>query len=206
MKMTFSEVSKKYKIPRSSVYATFNKLEKEDPEKYEKLVTTVQDRQVLDSLGIQYLLDIRGIEEEPAVQDRQVLDSDLDSESKTEELISYLKTELEDKKRQYDDLYDDYSKLVVSVQKSNEHLYELAKNQQILQREVQYYKQLELENQTPLDTDATTFEQDDRQDETSTLSADLAKKEAENQLLLEKIDELENKPRKNFWQRLFNHE
>lgn len=204
--MTFSEVSKKYKIPRSSVYATFNKLEKEDPEKYEKLVTTVQDRQVLDSLGIQYLLDIRGIEEEPAVQDRQVLDSDLDSESKTEELISYLKTELEDKKRQYDDLYEDYSKLVVSVQKSNEHLYELAKNQQILQREVQYYKQLELENQTPLDTDATTFEQDDRQDETSTLSADLAKKEAENQLLLEKIDELENKPRKNFWQRLFNHE
>lgn len=204
--MTFSEVSKKYKIPRSSVYATFNKLEKEDPEKYEKLVTTVQDRQVLDSLGIQYLLDIRGIEEEPTVQDRQVLDSDLDSESKTEELISYLKTELEDKKRQYDDLYEDYSKLVVSVQKSNEHLYELAKNQQILQREVQYYKQLELENQTPLDTDATTFEQDDRQDETSTLSADLAKKEAENQLLLEKIDELENKPRKNFWQRLFNHE
>lgn len=204
--MTFSEVSKKYKIPRSSVYATFNKLEKEDPEKYEKLVTTVQDRQVLDSLGIQYLLDIRGIKEEPAVQDRQVLDSDLDSESKTEELISYLKTELEDKKRQYDDLYEDYSKLVVSVQKSNEHLYELAKNQQILQREVQYYKQLELENQTPLDTDATTFEQDDRQDETSTLSADLAKKEAENQLLLEKIDELENKPRKNFWQRLFNHE
>ena len=204
--MTFSEVSKKYKIPRSSVYAAFNKLEKEDPEKYEKLVTTVQDRQVLDSLGIQYLLDIRGIEEEPAVQDRQVLDSDLDSESKTEELISYLKTELEDKKRQYDDLYEDYSKLVVSVQKSNEHLYELAKNQQILQREVQYYKQLELENKTPLDTDATTFEQDDRQDETSTLSADLAKKEAENQLLLEKIDELENKPRKNFWQRLFNHE
>lgn len=204
--MTFSEVSKKYKIPRSSVYAAFNKLEKEDPEKYEKLVTTVQDRQVLDSLGIQYLLDIRGIEEEPAVQDRQVLDSDLDSESKTEELISYLKTELEDKKRQYDDLYEDYSKLVVSVQKSNEHLYELAKNQQILQREVQYYKQLELENQTPLDTDTTTFEQDDRQDETSTLSADLAKKEAENQLLLEKIDELENKPRKNFWQRLFNHE
>lgn len=204
--MTFSEVSKKYKIPRSSVYATFNKLEKEDPEKYEKLVTTVQDRQVLDSLGIQYLLDIRGIEEEPAVQDRQVLDSDLDSESKTEELISYLKTELEDKKRQYDDLYEDYSKLVVSVQKSNEHLYELAKNQQILQREVQYYKQLELENQTPLDTDTTTFEQDDRQDETSTLSADLAKKEAENQLLLKKIDELENKPRKNFWQRLFNHE
>lgn len=204
--MTFSEVSKKYKIPRSSVYATFSKLEKEDPEKYEKLVTTVQDRQVLDSLGIRYLLDIRGIEEEPAVQDRQVLDSDIDTESKTEELISYLKTELEDKKRQYDDLYEDYSKLVVSVQKSNEHLYELAKNQQILQREVQYYKQLELENQTPLDTDATTFEQDDRQDETSTLSADLAKKEAENQLLLEKIDELENKPRKNFWQRLFNHE
>ena len=204
--MTFSEVSKKYKIPRSSVYATFNKLEKEDPEKYEKLVTTVQDRQVLDSLGIRYLLDIRGIEEEPAVQDRQVLDSDLDSESKTEELISYLKTELEDKKRQYDDLYEDYSKLVVSVQKSNEHLYELAKNQQILQREVQYYKQLELENQTPLDTDTTTFEQDDRQDETSTLSADLAKKEAENQLLLEKIDELENKPRKNFWQRLFNQD
>lgn len=204
--MTFSEVSKKYKIPRSSVYATFNKLEKEDPEKYEKLVTTVQDRQVLDSLGIRYLLDIRGIEEEPAVQDRQVLDSDLDSESKTEELISYLKTELEDKKRQYDDLYEDYSKLVVSVQKSNEHLYELAKNQQILQREVQYYKQLELENQTPLDTDATTFEQDDRQDETSTLSADLAKKEAENQLLLAKIDELENKPRKNFWQRLFNQD
>ena len=204
--MTFSEVSKKYKIPRSSVYATFNKLEKEDPEKYEKLVTTVQDRQVLDSLGIQYLLDIRGIEEEPAVQDRQVLDSDLDSESKTEELISYLKTELEDKKRQYDDLYEDYSKLVVSVQKSNEHLYELAKNQQILQREVQYYKQLELENQTPLDTDTTTFEQDDRQDETSTLSADLAKKEAENQLLLKKIDELENKPRKNFWQRLFNQD
>lgn len=204
--MTFSEVSKKYKIPRSSVYATFNKLEKEDPEKYEKLVTTVQDRQVLDSLGIRYLLDIRGIEEEPAVQDRQVLDSDLDSESKTEELISYLKTELEDKKRQYDDLYEDYSKLVVSVQKSNEHLYELAKNQQILQREVQYYKQLELENQTPLDTDATTFEQDDRQNETSTLSADLAKKEAENQLLLAKIDELENKPRKNFWQRLFNQD
>lgn len=204
--MTFSEVSKKYKIPRSSVYATFNKLEKEDPEKYEKLVTTVQDRQVLDSLGIRYLLDIRGIEEEPAVQDRQVLDIDLDTESKTEELISYLKTELEDKKRQYDDLYEDYSKLVVSVQKSNEHLYELAKNQQILQREVQYYKQLELENKTPLDTDATTFEQDDRQDETSTLSADLAKKEAENQLLLKKIDELENKPRKNFWQRLFNQD
>lgn len=182
MKMTFSEVSKQYNIPRSSVYAIFNKLQKEDVDKYNQFVSTVQDRQVLDSAGIAYLLDIRGINQDEPVENRQPLDNSLDSESrdKEEDLISYLRQELDDKKKQYDALYEDHAKLVVSMQQSNENLYELAKNQQILQRELQQYKQLEFKEETSLDTNKTT----DRQGETDNLDT-------------------KNK-KKSFWQRLFS--
>lgn len=207
MKMTFSEVSKHYNIPRSSVYSVFNKLQKENPDMYNKFISSVQDRQVIDSNGIQYLLDTRRSSNDYIVQDRQVLDSSLDNEldadfKKENDLISYFKKELEDKKKEYNDLYENHAKLVVSMQKSNENLYELTKNQQILQRELQQLKKIEFKIETPLDTDKTTFRQDSVQSETRDLAEKLAEMELENLTLLSRIDSLENS-KKGFWMRVF---
>lgn len=136
--MTFGQFSKKYDIPRATVYSIMNKLKDADIDRFETYVEQHQNTNHLNDLGIAYILKERGldnVETESEQVNRQAVEQfDKNSDRIA---IDILRQELDTRNKQFDILQENYNDLANKMEQTNERLFELNKNQQLLMNQLQ---------------------------------------------------------------------
>lgn len=140
--LTFGKFSKQYNVPRASVYSIMNDLEERNIDLYNECVDSSTGTKKLTDVGIQYILELRGITSSSETLERQKSDNFntinvQDSDKDVLMAIDLLKKELDTRNRQFDILQDNYNKLAEGFKESNETLAELTKNQQLLTKQLQ---------------------------------------------------------------------
>lgn len=125
------------------------------------------------------------------------LDSHVDSKNDSE-LVKFQKEFIQDKNEQIESLKEQVKKLHTLLDQQQQ--LTLQSNKQIDKL------QLQLESTSGENTEETKTEESlqDQEQQTDQLRQELEQKKLENEQLKKKIDELQQTPKKGFWQRLFN--
>lgn len=166
-----------------------NKLKETDLDTYETYVVQHMNTNHLNEDGVAYILKERGItldvpeEKEEKVQEKS-------SEHLTLEI---LRQELDTRNRQFDTLQESYNELASSMEQTNQRLFELNQNQQILMNQLQQTTLLDNLKQYT-DKDGTTLLDEVNVDETP------------EEVTETTPETTEEEPKKGFWARLFKKE
>ncbi|MFW7374439.1 HTH domain-containing protein [Vagococcus fluvialis] len=125
------------------------------------------------------------------------LDSHVDSKNDSE-LVKFQKEFIQDKNEQIESLKEQIKKLHTLLDQQQQ--LTLQSNKQIDKL------QLQLESTSGENTEETKTEESlqDQEQQTDLIRQELEQKNIENEQLKKKIDELQQNPKKGFWQRLFN--
>jgi len=125
------------------------------------------------------------------------LDSHVDSKNDSE-LVKFQKEFIQDKNEQIESLKEQVKKLHTLLDQQQQ--LTLQSNKQIDKL------QLQLESTSGENTEETKTEESlqDQEQQTDQIRQELEQKNLENEQLKKKIDELQQAPKKGFWQRLFN--
>ena len=125
------------------------------------------------------------------------LDSHVDSKNDSE-LVKFQKEFIQDKNEQIESLKEQVKKLHTLLDQQQQ--LTLQSNKQIDKL------QLQLESTSGENTEETKTEESlqDQEQQTDLIRQELEQKNIENEQLKKKIDELQQNPKKGFWQRLFN--